>query len=104
MGKKIDIEDFKEIIKEFIPVDEAGSKALEMIMEKSVDDDNDDETVNARISEAVTKAKAEAQAEYAQKLHDAFFVPSKPEEIAGVDHQVGNEPEKVEPVNIFDIV
>lgn len=102
MAKMIDVEVLKEALKDVIPVDEAGTKALETIMEKSVD--YDEEAVNARITEAETKAKAEAQAEYAQKLHDTFFAPAKAEGSEGADQQIKDEPEKVEPVDIFDIV
>lgn len=104
MAKMIKIDLLREVLKDVIPVDENGTKALEAIMEKA--EDFDEETVNTKIAEAQAKAKEEAQAEYAQKLHDAFFNPSaaKSDEVAGADQQIHNEPEKVEPVNIFDIV
>ena len=104
MSKMIKIDTLREVLKDIIPVDENGTKALEAITEKA--EDIDEEAVNTKIAEASAKAKEEAQAEYAQKLHDAFFNPAgvKSDEVAGADQQNHNEPEKVEPVNIFDIV
>lgn len=102
MTKMIKIDLLKEALKDVIPVDEKGTKALESIMSQA--DDFDEEAINTKITEAETKARSEAQTEYAQKLHDTFFAPKKAEETNGADQQIKNEPEKVEPVNIFDNV
>ena len=75
MSKMIKVDILKEVLKDVIPVDENGTKALEAIMENA--EDFDEEAINTQIADATAKAKEEAAAEYAQKLHDTFFAPAQ---------------------------